>query len=193
MPVRCKIVGKASDDKLNAFFKKLGEFHSSHGGLVQQALAEVVPTVQVLLSHASTSSPVEPKRNAYAERPYKVDAETQDRIDANTIVGVDGNAIRVGTGEGSDHDRPLVPLGDKLEEKWRAAIAQKINGFVRRTLALEKATSFLQRALAKGPVQSYGFGRRAREAGIKARALREAKAKLGVKVTGKGKKAVLSL
>jgi hypothetical protein len=193
VPVRARIIGKASDDRLSTFLKKLAEFNASHGGLVQQAIAEAVPTVQVLLSHASTSSPVEPKASPYTPRAYKVDAETQERIDDNTIVGVDGTAIRVGVGDGDPHDRPLVPLGQKLEEKWRAAIAQKINGFVRRTLALEKAVGFLQGALAAGPVSAVGFGKRARAAGVSTRALKEARGKLGVKSIGKGKKAVLSL
>lgn len=192
MPVRARIIGPAADDQLSLFLRKLKEFNGAQ--FIPECLAATVPTVQVLLSHASTGeSAVEPKANPYAPRAYNVDSETQERIDGNTIVGVDGNAIRVGTGEGSDHDRPLVPLGG-LTQHWRAAIARRFNGIVRRKFAFNQAVGFLQGALAAGPVQAYGFGRRAREAGIKARALREAKASLGVKLTGgRGKKGVLSL
>lgn len=187
--IRSRIIGSASDGQINTLIRRLSELP----GFIPEALAAAVPTVQVLLSHASTSAAVDPKANPYAARSYKVDAETQERIDGNTLVGVDGNAIRVGTSEsGSAHDRPLVPIGS-LPLKWRGAISQKINGGVRRKLRFDQATAFLQQQLGAGPVSAYGFNRVARQAGVKAQALREAKASLGVKVTGRGKKVTLSL
>lgn len=181
------MIGNVADNQLNLLMKKLQQVP----GYIPEALAAAVPTVEVLLSHASTTSPVERKANDFAPRSYNVDDETQQRIDDNTVVGVEGTSIRVGLGTGSVHERPLVPLGS-LPLKWRGAIAQKVNGYIRQRLALNTATAFLQGALAGGPVAAYGFNRRAREAGVKLRALKEAKSQLGVRTVGKGKKAVLT-
>ena len=82
MPVRAKLIGRASDDMLSQFLGKLQRFNGT--AFFQEALAEAVPTVRVLLSHASTTSPVAPKGNAYAARPYNVDPETQERMDKMT-------------------------------------------------------------------------------------------------------------
>lgn len=177
---------------MNFVLKKLQELPDA----IPQMIAAAVPTMQVLLSHASTSSPVEREANNAPKRRYNIPADLQERIDSNTVVGVvrarsGMAAIDVTTGGDNPHLRPLTPV-DHLPLKWRGAIYQVITGQVRRTLAFNKASAFLSEQLAGGPVSAYGFNKVARQAGVSARALREAKSALGVGRYGRGKQAVLS-
>lgn len=118
-----------SDDLVNVLMQRL----QALPGYVPQVLQEAVPTMEKLLSHASTSSAVVKGPSPYAKRHYDVDAETQARIDENTVVGVDGNSITVDLAGGSVHDRPLVPVG-QLDPQWRLALFAKIRGGINRFL-----------------------------------------------------------
>lgn len=178
---------------MNFVLKKLQELPDA----IPEMISAAVPTMQVLLSHASTSSPVDREANPVAARRYKIDNDLQNRIDSNTVVGVRGPggggsaAITVDTGSGNPHLRPLVPI-NHLPLKWRGAIYQVITGQIRRQLAFNKASAFLSDALAGGPVSAHGFNRTARAAGVSARGLRAAKEAMGVKTYKTGKGSVLS-
>lgn len=116
-----------------------------------QMIGEATPTVRALLS--SADSQVEPAKVTWAARRYEVSADLRQRININTIVTVDGRVIRVTTGAGNDHLRPLMPVGE-LPLKWRAAIWAKINGAIRRHLRGEgQVYGPVERLVQYGPVE----------------------------------------
>lgn len=134
-----------------------------------EVLRDAVPTVKVLLSHATgseqakrpklqqgpvlpggafrsaaqrqgpimasgrfTSGTVPPAAQGYPSRRYVVSPLVQGRIDALTHVEATDSTIRV-TATGSEHLRPIVPVGE-MPLKWRAALYARIRGSIRRHL-----------------------------------------------------------
>lgn len=116
-----------------------------------QMVGEATPTVRALLSSADPQ--VEPAKVPWAARRYQAGEALRARINVNTIVTVDGRIIRVTTGAGNDHLRPLLPVGE-LPLKWRAAISAKINGAIRRHLKGEgQVYGPVERLVQYGPVE----------------------------------------
>lgn len=152
-------------------------------GVTQGILQDALPTLRRLLFGQRDVRPV--RGLPYAARRFNVDWETRLRIEAGTRVEVRGHRLTVESGLRNPHDRVVVPVGS-LPLVWHRALAQRVNGSVRKMLGVAEAISFLQRELGASPLPIAEVRARAKAKGIRLRDLMLARRGLGVVSFGVG-------